>query len=277
VDVVLVSVSSEGLREDRKPVFEVIGKALAGQAAVLVSLTAVALLAVGLSACSSSSDPAGATVRRIVDELAAQRYGSATALYRDAEEVVLSPEAAPGWRRALEHEDATVRQWAVDALSRIGEPEDLQRVERALDDPFRKVQEIAAEGLMRMAPERASVVFLERLGVSDTMAKAMAAQSLADMGELAAVPTIIDQLLNTSLDDGARDIMAQSLGRLGDPRAAPALVEVVLDEGSGLQLRRSAAEAVAMLPADETRDALRQMSQSEDTYIRDLAERLLRD
>jgi hypothetical protein len=55
------------------------------------------------------------------------------------------------------------------------------------------------------------------------------------------------------------------------------LVDVALDEGNGLQLRRSAAEAVAMLPADETRDALRRMSQAEDTYIRDLAERLLRN
>ena len=109
------------------------------------------------------------------------------------------------------------------------------------------------------------------------MARAMAAQSLADMGERAAVPSIIDQLSDPALDDGVRDIMAQSLGRLGDPRAAPVLVDVALDEDNGLQLRRSAAEAVAMLPADETREALQRMSQAEDAYIRDLAERLLRD
>jgi HEAT repeat protein len=241
-------------------------------------VVALAALVAGMAAsCSSAEDVPGATVRRIVDDLAAQRYGRATALYRQAEDVVLSPEAAASWRRAFEHEDATVRQWAVDALSRIGDPADLDRVVAALDDPFRKVQEIAAEGLVRMDPERASAVFMERLDAPDPLARAMAAQSLASMGETAAVPRIIEQLEDSSLDDGVRDIMAQSLGRLGDPRAASPLADVALDESLGLQLRRSAAEAVVMLPRADSREALERLSRAEDTYIRDLGERALRN
>jgi HEAT repeat protein len=243
----------------------------------LLAVALATLLAGGPASCSSADDASGATVRRIVDDLAAQRYGRATALYRQAEEVVLSPEAAESWRRALEHEDATVRQWAVDALSRIGDPADLDRIVAALDDPFRKVQEVAAEGLVRMDPEGARAVFVERLGAPDTMARAMAAQSLANMGETAAVPRIIEQLLDSSLDDGVRDIMAQSLGRLEDPRAAAPLADIALDESLGLQLRRSAAEALVMLPSAESQAALERLSEAEDAYIRDLGERALRN
>ena len=240
-------------------------------------LLAAALVAIVAYSCAAPVDPARATVQRIVEDLAAQRYGAATAVYREAEDVVLSEAAADSWRRALEHEDATVRQWAVDALSRIGDPADLALVVDALDDAFRKVQEIAAEGLMRMDPDRARGIFMQRLEAPDIMARVLAAQTLADMGATAAVPGMLEPLQDDSLDDGVRNVMAQSLGRLGDPRAALPLVELALDESADLQLRRSAADAVTMLPADESRDALRRLGQADDAYIRDLAERSLRD
>lgn len=240
-------------------------------------LLAVALLAIVVCACSPPADPARATVQRIVADLAAQRYGNATAIYREAEDVVLSEAAANSWRRALEHEDATVRQWAVDALARIGDPADLILIVGALDDSFRKVQEIAAEGLVRMDAERAREVFMQRLEAPDILARALAAQTLADMGETAAVPGMIQQLQDDSLDSGVRDVMAQSLGRLGDSRAALPLVELALDESVDLQLRRSAADAVTLLSAGASRDALQRLAQADDAYIRDLAERALRD
>jgi HEAT repeat protein len=243
---------------------------------LIPGLLAAAITA-GVCSCSPPADPARATVQVIVENLAAQRYGNATAIYREAEEVVLSEAAAGSWRRALGHEDATVRQWAVDALSRIGDPADLPLVVDALDDSFRKVQEIAAEGLMRMDPDHAREVFMQRLDAADVLARVLAAQTLADMGETAAVPAMIEQLQNDSLDDGVRDVMAQSLGRLRDSRAAMPLVELALDESADLQLRRSAADAVTLLPAEESREALLRLGEADDAYIRDLAERALRD
>ena len=237
-------------------------------------LLAAALVAIVAYSCSAPVDPARATVQRIVEDLAAQRYGSATAVYREAEEVVLSEAAADSWRRALDHEDATVRQWAVDALSRIGDPADLALI---VDDSFRKVQEIAADGLMRMDPDHARTIFMQRLEAPDIMARVLAAQTLADIGETAAVPGMIEQLQDRSLDAAVRDVMAQSLGRLGDSRAAIPLVELALDESADLQLRRSAADAVTLLPAEESRDALLRLGQADDAYIRDLAERAIRD
>jgi len=249
-------------------------------AALVTALGAalVAALVVGVtSSCSPPADPARATVQRIVEDLAAQRYGSATAVYREAEDLVLSETAADSWRRALEHEDATVRQWAVDALSRIGDPDDLTRIVRALDDSFRKVQQIAAEGLVRMDPGHAREVFMLRLEAPDIMGRVLAAQTLADMGETAAVPIMIEQLQDDSMDDGVRDVMAQSLGRLGDSRAAMPLADLALDESAALLLRRSAADAVTLLPPDEAQDALRRLGQADDAYIRELGERALRD
>ncbi len=243
-------------------------------ALVLVGAGAVVT---GVLSCAAPADPARSTVQIIVENLAAQRYGNATAIYREAEDVVLSEAAADSWRRALDHEDATVRQWAVDALSRIGDPADLPLVVDALDDSFRKVQEIAAEGLMRMDSARAREVFMLRLDASDVLARVLAAQTLADMGESAAVPAMIEQLRDDSLEDGVRNVMAQSLGRLGDSRAAIPLVELALDQSADLQLRRSAADAVTLLPAEETRDALSRLAEADDAYIRDLAEGVLRN
>jgi HEAT repeat protein len=244
---------------------------------MLMAGLAAAVATTGVYSCSPTSDPARATVQIIIENLAAQRYGNATAIYREAEDVVLSEAAADSWRRALGHEDATVRQWAVDALSRIGDPADLPLVVDALDDSFRKVQEIAAEGLMRMDPDHAREVFIQRLESGDVMARVLAAQTLADMGETAAVPRMIEQLQDDSLDDGVRDVLAQSLGRLGDSRAAIPLAEVAIDESANLQLRRSAADAVTLLPAAEAREALLRMLDAADAYVRDLAESALRN
>ena len=47
-------------------------------------------------------DPTGEVVRTIINDLAAQRFGTATARYRAEEELILSPAAAPAWRRGLE-------------------------------------------------------------------------------------------------------------------------------------------------------------------------------
>ena len=244
---------------------------------MLMAGLAAAVATTGVYSCSPPADPARATVQVIVENLAAQRYGNATAIYREAEDVVLSEAAADSWRRALGHEDATVRQWAVDALSRIGDPADLPLVVDALDDSFRKVQEIAAEGLMRMDPDHAREVFIQRLESGDVMARVLAAQTLADMGETVAVPRMIEQLQDDSLDDGVRDVLAQSLGRLGDSRAAIPLAEVAMDESANLQLRRSAADAVTLLPSAEAREALLRMLDADDAYVRDLAESALRN
>ena len=234
----------------------------------------VALLAICVVSCTGP-DPAPATVQRVIDDLAAQRFGAATALYRAQEELVLSPAAAPTWRRGLDHEDATVREWSVDALSRIGDPRDVERLVASLDDRFRKVQEAAATGLVGLDPDAARQAYLERLAAGEVMTRVVAAQSLAELGEARAVPALVEQLLNEELAASLRGVLAQSLATLRDPRAAAPLAGVALDAGAGVQLRRTAAEALATLEGDEARVALERLLRADDPYVRDTARRAL--
>ena len=188
---------------------------------------------------------------------------------------MLSPPAAPAWRRGMDHEDPTVREWAVDALARIGDPDDVSVLVGALDDPFRRVQEAAVQGLIRLAPEVAAEAFMQRLTGGTAMDRMLAAQGLAELGDPVVVPALIEQLLDTELESGARGVIAQSLARFGDASAASALADVALEAGADLQMRRNAGEALATLSGPEATSALRRLLEADDDYLRDLARRAL--
>lgn len=232
-----------------------------------------------LAACGGAGG-AGArqAVEAIIEDLAVQEYGRASALYREYEEQVLDGAAAPAWRRALEHEDPTVREWAVDALSRIGETEDVERLEEMLDDPFRKVQDAAAWGLVRMNPEAARDALLERLDSDDPVDQAVAAGVLGELADPRVVDALLPQLADPQVEPGVREIVAQALATAGDARAADPLADVAMDPGNAAQLRRTAAEVLATLGGgSEVESALRRLLEADDEYVRDVARRALEE
>lgn len=237
------------------------------------TLLGCALVALAAGACGG--DPTADTVKQIIDELAAQRFGTATARYRQFEEQVLSPAAAPAWRRGLEHQDATVREWAVDALARIGEPEDVPRIVAALDDPFRNVQEAAASRLVELDPAAASEAFIERLSAEEPLRRTIAAQGLAELGDPAGVDPLIDRLQDPAEESAVRRIAAQSLARIGDERAVAPLAAIAGDAALDLGLRRDAAEALATFESEEATEALRGLLASDDAYVQETARRAL--
>lgn len=225
--------------------------------------------------CASGGDPAEAAVKAIIGDLGAQRFGTATARYREAEDVVLSPAAAPAWRRGLDHQDSTVREWSVDALARIGEPEDVASLVAALDDPFRNVQEAAARGLADLDRAAARDAFIDRLASGDAMKQTIAAQGLADLGDVAAVPPLIDRLADQATDSAVRSIIAHSLAALADARAIEPLAALAVDPSADLRLRRNAAEGLATFEEGEATEALRGLLQSDDSYVQELARRTI--
>jgi len=243
----------------------------------LVLGTLLPVLALSAVACGGGGggNDAARAVEAIVEDLAVQEYGRASALYRDYEEQVLDPAAGPAWRRALEHEDPTVREWAVDALSRIGEPEDVERVEAMLGDPFRKVQDAAAWGLIRMDREAAREALLARLESDDPVDQAVAAGVLGELDDPRVVDALLEQLRDSRVEEGVRGIVAQALATAGDSRAAGPLAEVALDSDNPVQLRRTAAEVLATLEGGETEAALRRLEEADDEYVRDVARRAL--
>ena len=238
-------------------------------------LPLVAGIVAALAAGCATADPTAAVVKRIIDELSTQQFGRATALYTEREEMVLSPPAAPGWRRGMDHEDATVREWSIDALSRIALPEDVPLVVAALDDPFRRVQEAAAQGLIAMDPVAARAAFIDRLSEGDAMQRTIAAQGLADLGDTEAVPALVGQLGDERLAAGLRGVIAQSLSRLGDVRAVEPLAALAGAAEADTQLRRTAVEALAGIKGEATVRALESLLEADDSYVQDVARRFL--
>jgi HEAT repeat protein len=239
-----------------------------------VALRACAPLLLALGAACAAAESLEAT-QRIIDYLAMGDYGRASALYRRQEELVLSADAAPAWRRGLEHQNASVREWSIDALSRIAGDGDFERLVAALDDPSRGVRHQARDGIIRMDTGRAAGVFRGRLGSSEPDQVVLAAQGAAELRDVAAVPEIIQRLEDESLPAATRGTLAQPLSVIGDPSALAPLVVLAENGGADLQLRRLAAEGAVAL-AGQLRDAqavaaVEALAGNDDDYIRALA------
>lgn len=233
-------------------------------------------LALVLLGVSCSGESGSGTAQQIIDELASQQFGRASTRYRAAEDEVLSPAAAPTWRRALEHDDTTVREWAVDALSRIGMEGDGELVALRLGDVSRGVRQLAIDGLVRMDPELARREFETRLGSADPEQVVVGAQGIARLGATEASGKILERLVDERLPAPTRAALTGPLATLGDPAAAPTLVDVALDVDASLQLRRLAAEAAVVLTGPGVREAIERLVDVDDEYIRALAEEALR-
>ena len=237
---------------------------------------AVLLLALLLSGCSSG-DQTGVLVKSVIDDLASQRFGTATARYTKDETAILSSAAAVAWRRGLEHQDATVREWSVDSLARIGEPEDLPRIVSALDDPFRRVQEAAARGIADMDPVVARIVFAERLVEGDPLQQMISAQGLADLGDPTSADSLLAQVSNSDVEEPVRGVIVQSLAAISDPRAIAPLAAIAADAANGVQLRRNAAEALSTFKGDAATLALLGLLDSDDSYVEEVARRSIEE
>ncbi len=223
-------------------------------------------------ACGAESVAAQRTYE-IIDDLAAHDFGAASSRYRMYESEVLSLEAAPVWRRALAHEDATVREWAVDALSRAGAAEDVARITEVLDDSSRGVRQQALDGLIRLDPSAADQAFRERLDRSAPEQVALAAQGLAQLGAQGAAVAILRRAFDEELPASTRGALMQPLAALGDAAVVGDLVDLALDSDADVQLRRLAAEAVVAIETADPRVALRRLATANDEYIQALGER----
>jgi HEAT repeat protein len=234
----------------------------------------VVLLALSLPGCSAG-DQTGALVKSVIDDLASQRYGRATARYSRDESDILSPAATRAWRRGLDHQDATVREWSVDALARIGDPEDLPRIVSALDDPFRRVQETAARGIAEMDPVAARMAFTERLMSGGPMQQMLSAQGLGDLGDPIGVDALLAQVGNSDIEEAVRNVIVQSLATVADPRAIVPLATIAANTANGVQLRRNAADALSTFEQEAATLALLALLDSGDSYVEEVARRAI--
>lgn len=211
----------------------------------------------------------------VIDDLAARKYGAASSRYRMFESEVLSADAAPIWRRAMEHVDATVREWAVDALSRINLAEDLARVKERLDDPVRGVRAAAVSGLIRMDSATAIEEFTVRLASEAPEQVTLAASGFVALEHHPAAALIVRRFQDGELPESTRAALTQPLAALGGDVVVAPLVAVALDSGNGTELRRLAAEAAFAADAEGVREQLHRLLDADDEYVRVLAETML--
>lgn len=236
---------------------------------------AVILAGIALAVAACGGGQAREVTQRVIDYLAAGDFGRASSLYRQQEALVLSAAAGPTWRRGLDHQNPSVREWSVDALARIAGDGDFERIVGALDDPSRGVRHEARDGLILMDAGRAAGVFRELVGSPEPESVVLAAQGAAELGDAAAVPLILDRLGDTSLPAATRGTLAHPLAVLGDRSAIAPLVAIAADPAAEVSLRRLAAEgAVALAGALGDEEALGQiapLADSDDDYVRELA------
>ncbi len=236
---------------------------------VLVVLFLVAAVACG------EAPVAGKHTTAVIDDLVARQYGAASSRYRMFETEVISPAAAPTWRRAVEHVDATVREWAIDALSRIGLPEDVALVRERMADPVRGVRKAAVSGLIRMDREAAIEALTSGIGSDSPEQVTLAATGFVELEHRPATALIVERIQDVELPESTRAALTQPLAALGGANVVGPLVEIAFDSGNGAELRRLAAEAAFAAEAEGVAEQLRRLLEADDEYVRTLAATML--
>lgn len=122
-----------------------------------------------------------------------------------------------------EHEDSEVVRSAVTELGKLRARSATTRLVRLLDDDYVTTRRAAAHALANIADERTADALLRAFEhESDGPTRWHVAAALGQVGNVAAVPALIETLA----DRKVRDAAARALGRLGDRRALGPLRDV---------------------------------------------------
>lgn len=237
---------------------------------------AVALAALAFAVAGCYEEPEGERrTKEVIDDLVAREFGRATSRYRMYEEVILAAEAAPAWRRAADHSDATVREWALDALARIGDRADLGLLRNGLEDTVRSVRLAAVTGLVRMDPATAAEEFTARLQADAPEQVTLAAAGLVELDHRAAAPLLVARFGDASLPESTRAALTQPIAALGGADVVAPLVDAALDPTLGAQLRRLAADSAFAIEAQGVEAELERLLAADDEYVSALAATML--
>lgn len=167
---------------------------------------------------------------------------------------------------ALQDSVFGVRQDAVRALQRIGDPSAVPYLIQALEHSNLGARELGVFGDLSAVPALIKAV-------SRYDGNAEASEALGKIGDPSAVPALIDTLGARRWE--ARLRAAEALGKFGDPSAVPALVQVFgsAEEGHyhGSGTVRGAAVTALMKIGTPAVPALVEVLKNSDHYVRDCA------
>jgi HEAT repeat protein len=154
-------------------------------------------------------------------------------------------------------------------LERLGLLTDADVVD-ALEDPAPEVRRRACE----LAALRPTVEIAQGLRDADSSVVEMAAWSLGERGERAAVPALTELASTTAghSDPLCRESAVAALGAIGDPVGLHAVLAALEDKPA---IRRRAALSLAAFDGPEVDAALRRCLEDRDWQVRQVAEDLL--
>jgi HEAT repeat protein len=203
--------------------------------------------------------------------------------------------------------DESIRLDAVEALSRTGGLKAVVPLVGALKDTVPAVRCAAARGLGRIAESHSTGALVGLLTHdNDNMVRAAAVEALGWTGSPQAPPVLLATLQNNLEDPLVRMHCALALARLEELSVADLLVDLLEDSSSlvrigaaaglarlgdgravallGLELaagepdeRQAALEGLGLLGADLSLDLIVEVLEDQDTSVRRLAVRILRD
>jgi HEAT repeat protein len=176
-------------------------------------------------------------VSQLADEDAAVRETALKALERLGDPRRVEPLIA-----ALSDGDATVRQAAAESLGEIGDARAVEPLVVALHDQESAVRWRAVEALAKIGDARAVEPLIVALRDRDSAVRWSAAWALCEIGPPAVEPLTVALL---DKDCTVRQSAARSLGKLGDARAVEPLIAALKEEDS--TVRRLSAWALCQI------------------------------
>jgi HEAT repeat protein len=163
-------------------------------------------------------------------------------------------------------EDWVVRKYAAIALVKIGEPA-VETLIQALKDEDRYVRRHAAIALENVGDKRAVEPLIQALRDEDEGVRGNAASALEEIGDTRAVKPLIKALKDR--DTNVRALAARALGKIGDARAVEPLTKALKNKYRGI--RESAAEALVKIGDARAVEPLIEALKDEDAWVRKFA------
>ena len=174
------------------------------------------------------------------------------------------PQAVVALIKALKDDHHKVRREAADELGQIGDPSAIPALIEALKDESREVRREAADALGQIGGTAAVPGLIEALKDESREVRREAADGLGQIRDSRAVDGLIEALKDESRE--VRREAADGLGQIQDSRAVPALIEALKDESR--EVRREAADGLGQIQDSRAVPALIEALKDESSEVR---------
>jgi HEAT repeat protein/energy-coupling factor transporter ATP-binding protein EcfA2 len=168
---------------------------------------------------------------------------------------------------ALNHSDSYVRNYAADALGKIGNSQAVDALIAALNDSDSWVIAKAASALGKIGNSQAVDALIAALNDSEEYVRMNAAQALGEIGSSQAVDALIAALNDSEWY--VRSNAADALGKIGNSQAGDALIAALNHSDFGVGL--SAVSALRRIGNSQAVDALIAVLNDSELGVREYA------